>query len=174
MNKSYSKLRHIQEVNQILEKRMLNEKRQYLIEGPQVIRMTIQIPVSKNEQTGKDEVQNNQKIFFTAFNDKGTNGTALTAGGVQTIKVITLPNGVKLNTLSSTKDSAGNITGSIALTDQKLIPYLQTLIGTSTNVANQQIPISYVGSEGVISGFAGPVSFIARDIYGNKTPTKPQ
>jgi hypothetical protein len=157
----------------VIKEQQTGTSRHYLIEGPQVIRMTIQIPVSKNEQTGKDEVQNNQKIFFTAFNDKGTNGTALTAGGVQTIKVITLPNGVKLNTLSSTKDSAGNITGSIALTDQKLIPYLQTLIGTSTNVANQQTPISYVGSEGIVSGFAAPVSFIARDIYGNKTPTKP-
>ena len=173
MNKSYSKLRHIQEANQILEKRMLSEKKQYLIEGPQYIRFTFQIPTEKNDATGKFEVKVGKFMMFTAYNEKGTKATSLSVGGVNSITTITLPNGTQTKVARQQKDAAGNITGSIAVTDQTFADYLQTLIGKSFPIENTSMPITYVGPEGPVTGNASPVNFVSYDIYQKQTPTKP-
>ena len=151
----------------------LMEDRRLLNEEPQVAKMTVQIPTTK-DKTGKTIVSYPQtKLIFTIFNQKGKNTTSLKVDGVKKIMQITLPDGTKLTPFKQYKDESDNIIGEVVLTDDKKIAgTLQTLIGTNLALTDyQKMPISYMDTLGSnTNAYAGPVSFIGKDVDAPQKP----
>ena len=148
--------------------------RQYLNEDDayaQVVRMQFTVPVTKNETTGKNEIKKMGRLEFTVFNDKGTNGYSL--ADITSVIEITFPNGTKFK-VKSTKDSNGNITGYIPLTDDKFIKYLET-VQNITDISSRQMPLRTIDATGQVADgvYAAPVTFIQRDIYSKPAVATP-
>lgn len=170
MNRSYSKLRHIQEANILLEsRRMLIKEEAYT-----VIPLTINIPYALDAKTNTWKIQPGKYVSVTAKNGVGTQGTSL-----ENFKNFTgidfVLQGEYFNFVTSTKDAAGNIVGNFILTEDKkgTIKYLEEHYGKSLAPGDKSLMISMAPAK-TGSGqafYTAGTNFIRYDV--NKTPTKP-
>ena len=130
MNRSYSKIRHIQESNNRLEKRILNEQTEKELVGKTIDIFTDKTLSQKLNSVEVSEAQINGNSIIIKFNNgiRGQEGNSI-------IDSMTIQCGSNIATMKEilvmmgSSSSQKNITGYVS---QKLVDYLKPLICKET------------------------------------------
>jgi len=155
MNRSYSKIRHIQESNLVLENRRLEEKSKHLLmEETGVIQtMTVKVPITK----GKDNVERfaaNQNVEVSLTDDKGE-GTNTRLGEFKSIKSVRLGDNQILTGTAYT-----NFRYVFFASDRKLQNYLFNNIGKKYEPWEKEAQVSLNKNSGGSQVFDCEVTFV--------------
>ena len=163
MNRSYSKIRHIQEANLVLENRRMEEKSKHLLmEQPNVIQtMTVKVPVTK----GNDNVERfaaNSNVEVSLTDGKGE-GTMTRLGEFKSIQSVSLG-----ETQINTGRSLTNFRYTFLASDRKLQNYLFNNIGKKYESWDKEALVSLNKNTGGLEVFYCEVTFVKNLIPAQK------
>ena len=134
MSRSYSKIRHIQEANLMLESRRMGEKSKHLLMEDSMrnlLPLTIYLPTKKDPKTGKVTMLSvgTAKYLVTATKSPDdTTGKSFTTDDYTGINKIFI-NSISATQVRSKKDtSTGNISGTFTVTEP-IYTYLKDFVG---------------------------------------------
>lgn len=156
MNRSYSKIRHMQQSNLMLENRIMEEKsRQFLMEQSTGVyqTMTVKVPITK----GKDNVERfaaNSNVEVSLTDGKGE-GTNTRLGEFKSIQLVRLG-----ETQINTGRSLTNFRYTFLASDRKLQNYLFNNIGKKYESWDNEVQVSLVKNSGGSQVFYCEVTFV--------------
>ena len=155
MSKSYSKIRHMQQSNLMLENRIMEEKsRHFLMEQSDVTQtMTVKVPITK----GKDNVERfatNSNVEVILADGKGE-GTMTRLGEFKSIDLVKLG-----ETQINTGRVLTNFRYTFLASDRKLQNYLFNNIGKSFEPWDNVAMVSLVKNIGGSQTFKCKVTFV--------------
>jgi hypothetical protein len=155
MNRSYSKIRHIQESNLVLENRRLEEKSKHLLMEDSMrnlLPLTIYLPTKKDPKTGKVTMLSvgTAKYLVTATKSPDDpTGKSFTTDDYAGIKGLFI-NGISATQVLSKKDTTTkNISGTFTVTEP-IYKYLKDFVGKGAQNSQDvygNVTLSSGGSE---------------------------
>jgi hypothetical protein len=163
MNRSYGKIRHIQEANLMLEGRRMQEKsRQYLMEESRIFQtMTVKVPIIIDANKNKKFAASS--FVVVSLTDGKGEGTNTRLGAFKSIQNLTLGG----NQISNGRALTGFQYQFIA-SDQKLQNYLFNNIGKNFTSENNQAIVTLKTVSGEIQSFPCEVNFVENVIPAQK------
>jgi hypothetical protein len=157
MNKSFSKIRHIQEANLVLENRRLEEKSKHLLmEDPTGVyqTMTVKVPITK----GKDNVERfatNSNVEVILTDAKELNGINTRLEEFKSIGILLFG-----ETQINTGRALTNFRYTFLASDRKLQNYLFNNIGKKYEPWEEKVKVSLNKKTGGSQVFNCEVTFV--------------